>query len=181
MPELPEVETVRRGIEEALTGRSVSAVSVTGRRSVRRQTSAEFALALEGRTLCAARRRGKYLLLDLDDEAVLVAHLRAGRPKLLPQVEAGAPLAPHTHVVLTLDDATELRFIDPRTFGELFIAEELDVRRAPIELSNIGRDPLVDGIDVALIAHRLAHRRVALKAGVPPRSARACGDRQHLR
>jgi len=162
VPELPEVETVRRGIEGTLLGRRVVAVSVTGRRSVRRQSAPEFCASLEGRVLVGARRRGKYLLVDLDDAAVLVVHLRMSGQLLHARPES--PTVAHTHVVLALDDGSEVRFSDPRTFGELFVARELDGRDAPLALASIGRDPLVDGVDEAELRHRLAHRRVALKA-----------------
>jgi formamidopyrimidine-DNA glycosylase len=162
LPELPEVETLRRGVEMAVLGRTVDSVVVTGERSVRRQERAEFAGRLEHRTLSRARRRGKYLLVDLDDGSVLVVHLRMSGQLL--NVAAGAPLAPHTHAVIALDDASELRFVDPRTFGELFVSAALDDRCVPVELKNIGTDPLVEGVAAPLLAQRLKRRRTPLKA-----------------
>jgi formamidopyrimidine-DNA glycosylase len=161
MPELPEVETVRLGVEKALVGLGIEKVTVTGRRSVRRQPIADFIAALEGRRLVGARRRGKYLLVDLDDASVLVIHLRMSGQLL--HVLADTPLLAHTHVVLRLDDGSELRFVDPRTFGEMFVVHELDNRDAPFELASIGRDPIVDGVDCEGLRARLGRRHVALK------------------
>jgi formamidopyrimidine-DNA glycosylase len=161
MPELPEVETLRRGIEATLIGRTVRHVEVPGRRSVRRQEKAEFVDDLLGRTLIAARRRGKYLLVDLDDGAVLVVHLRMSGQLL--HLAEGATRVLHTHVVLGLDDLSEVHFVDPRTFGELFVSTQLDERRAPVELVNIGLDPLLEGVDAPALAARLRHRKTTLK------------------
>lgn len=161
MPELPEVETVRRGLETFGVGHQVTGVDVTGKRTIRRQSIEEFKGDLIGSTLLVARRRGKYLLVDLDTDAVLVIHLRmSGQVR----IEApGAEVVPHTHVRLSLSNETELRFVDPRTFGELFVASELDERGVPAVLGALGRDPLVDEIAVNALFGRLRIRHVALK------------------
>ncbi|HTW99373.1 MAG TPA: DNA-formamidopyrimidine glycosylase family protein, partial [Acidimicrobiales bacterium] len=143
MPELPEVETVRRGLERSVVGRLVEDVTVTGKRSIRRQSPAAFAAALRGRRLAAAGRHGKYLLVGLDDGATLVAHLRMSG-QLLHVPSAGEPLAAHTHVRLGFEDGSELRFVDPRTFGELFVATEHDAAGRPVELAALGVDPFLE-------------------------------------
>ncbi|HLI15617.1 MAG TPA: bifunctional DNA-formamidopyrimidine glycosylase/DNA-(apurinic or apyrimidinic site) lyase [Acidimicrobiales bacterium] len=166
MPELPEVETVRRGLERAVLGRRVVAVEVLGARSVRRQDAPAFRAALVGRRLVAARRRGKFLLVDLapgrGPAEALVCHLRMSGQLLL--VPPGAPRVAHTHVVLGLDDASELRFVDPRTFGELFVAPLDPASGLPAELRTLGPDPLADGLPTALLRRLLARRRTSLKA-----------------
>lgn len=164
MPELPEVETVRRDLARLVAGRRVVAVTVAGRRSIRRQSPAEFGASLEGRRIEGVARRGKYLLAALDDGAVLVVHLRMSGQLLL--VGAGEQLeqAPHTHVVLALDDGSELRFVDPRTFGELFVTADLASDGRPTALAAIGVDPIVDGLDPGLVGALLARRRTTLKA-----------------
>lgn len=162
MPELPEVETVRRGLERSVLGRRVDEVAVTGRRTIRRQSPAEFALALRQRKLESAGRWGKYLLVGLDDGATLVVHLRMSGQLL--HCPAGDPLPAHTHVRLVLDDRSELRFVDPRTFGELFVAAEHDARGRPLALGTLGVDPVVDGIDARRLGGLLAKRRTNLKA-----------------
>ena len=165
MPELPEVETVRRGLSRYVVGRTVAAVEVTGARSVRRQGVAELVARLVGRRLEAADRRGKYLLVRLDDGAVLVVHLRmSGQLRFVAAPASVAPVAPHTHVRIGFADGSELRFVDQRTFGELFVTGDLDGRGVPVALAALGPDPLVDGIDGARLAALAARRRTSCKA-----------------
>jgi formamidopyrimidine-DNA glycosylase len=174
MPELPEVETVRRDLARAYLGHDLEHLVVTGRRTVRRHPP-ELLAALEGRTLTATGRHGKYLLLEWDDGQVLVVHLRMSGQLLAAQ--PGAPLAPHTHAVLTFGGAGELRFVDPRTFGEFFLAtrvapngqadgpsrENLSPAASHLaELDHLGPDAL--DVDVAWFRHVLAGRRAPLKA-----------------
>lgn len=163
MPELPEVETVRRGLETAVVGRRVAEVRVLGRRTVRRHPAAGLTSGLEGRTLTAAGRLGKFLLLSLDDGSVLVVHLRMTGQLLYLSGPDRPPIGAHTHIVVRFEDDTELRFIDPRTFGEWFVSSALDDRGVPVELGHLGRDPLLDGLPAAYLAERLAGRRARLK------------------
>jgi formamidopyrimidine-DNA glycosylase len=164
MPELPEVETVRSDLERLVAGRRVTRVSVTGRRTIRRQSPDEFRAALSGRRLVTVGRRGKYLLVKLDDGAVLVIHLRMSGQLLVVAPGSLAEAAPHTHVVLGLDDDSELHFVDPRTFGELFVTSELAADGRPVALGALGVDPLVDGLDAELVQRLLGSRRTTLKA-----------------
>src|SRR5436305_8603757 len=121
MPELPEVEVVRRGLERGVAGRVVTSAAVTGVRTVRRQTAEALVDRLRGARLGRAGRIGKFLLVPLDDGTeTLVIHLRMSGQLLLTSPEW--PLHRHTHAVLSLSDGRELRFVDPRTFGELFVA-----------------------------------------------------------
>ncbi len=154
---------MRRGLESAVVGKAVARVEVTGRRTIRRQSIEEFAASLVTRRVLAATRFGKYLVLPLDDDAGLVVHLRMSG-QLLHVTGRGAARAPHTHVVLALDDGSELRFVDPRTFGELFVSARLAASGRPVELAGLGVDPLVDGIGPARLASLLGSRRTSLKA-----------------
>jgi formamidopyrimidine-DNA glycosylase len=164
MPELPEVETVRRGLEGAVIGRRVREVKVLGRRTVRRQSPAELESRLVGRSFTAAGRLGKFLLLSLDDGSVLVVHLRMTGQLLYLTGNERPPLAEHTHVQVGLEDGSELRFVDPRTFGEWFVTSELDGRGIPAEIAHLGRDPLLEGLPAAYLAASFAGRRAPLKA-----------------
>ena len=142
MPELPEVETVRRGLDRHLVGRTVTAVEVGRERVVRRTSREELIAGLTGTTFVAAQRRGKYLLLPLDSGDVLMIHLRMSGQVLL--ADAGAVRPPHTHVVMHLDDGREAWFVDPRTFGEVVV---YDPDRIEIELPSVaalGIDPIAD-------------------------------------
>jgi formamidopyrimidine-DNA glycosylase len=162
VPELPEVETVRTGLAATIIGQEITAVEVIGPRTVRRQSPLEFVDALIGRCVTRVERRGKYLLLRLDDDAVLVGHLRmSGQLRYFePPV---APRALHTHAVFSFAGGAELHFVDPRTFGELFVTDDLDARGVPRALGALGVDPLVDGIDAGRLAQRLTTRHRALK------------------
>ena len=157
MPELPEVEVVRRGLEREVTGRDVTSVVVTGVRTVRRQPTVELVARLRGATLGPAGRIGKFLLVPLDDGAeTLVIHLRMSGQLLLTSPDW--PVARHTHAVLGLADGRELRFVDPRTFGELFVAP------APVAaLAHLGPDPLSTGWSAAALGRSLAGRKGRLK------------------
>jgi len=164
VPELPEVETVRKGLEGAIVGRRIDDVQVLGRRTVRRQSPAELQIRLIGRSFTGAGRRGKFLLLSLDDDAVLVVHLRMSGQLIHVRGPDFPPLAPHTHVVVSLGDGTQLRFVDPRTFGEWFVSSDVDRRGVPAEMAHLGRDPLLDGLPDKFLAAKLAGRRAPLKA-----------------
>jgi formamidopyrimidine-DNA glycosylase len=122
VPELPEVETVRAGLERHVVGRTVAVVQVLHPRAVRRDPAgpAGFAAALAGRTLERAERRGKYLWLALDDGEALLAHL--GMSGQLLVGDPDRPLSPHVRVRFTFTDGSpDLRFTDQRTFGHLMI------------------------------------------------------------
>lgn len=163
MPELPEVETIRRDLDKEVVGRKVKSVEVSGARSVRRhKRPAEFRTRVEGRTVTAVRRAGKYLLLDLSGGDVLVAHL--GMSGQLLRAAAKDPLPKHTHVVLTFTAGGQLRFVDPRTFGELFVTSADGLTEQVPELAHLGFDPLTEVMSWAAFGQRLATRHTALKA-----------------
>jgi formamidopyrimidine-DNA glycosylase len=166
MPELPEVETVRQGLESTIVGRTIGAVEVSGKRTVRRQSTTELGGRLSGRTVVAVRRRGKFLALELDDGQFLIIHLRmTGQLLHVPQPSL-LPRAPHTHAVMTLDDGSEVRFADQRTFGEWYVTGEAGEDGLPADFSRLGPDPLVDGLPARVLRHRLANRRSPLKAAL---------------
>jgi len=139
MPELPEVETVRRTLSRLVHGKTVASVDVRLARIVRRPAEPEaFARALEGLTIQSVGRRGKYLLFEFG-ELTLVSHLRMeGRYGLY---AAGDALEPHTHVVFRFDDGTELRYRDVRQFGTMDIYRADELAEAP-PLAALGPEPL---------------------------------------
>lgn len=134
MPELPEVETVRRGLAAAVTGRRIVGVEIHERR-LRKPLARNFAAALTGRRIERVRRRAKYLLLDLDDGTSWLVHL--GMTGTLVVVPASAPRRLHTHVVATLDDDRTLRFHDPRRFGLMRVGAPDQLA----ELAALGPEP----------------------------------------
>jgi formamidopyrimidine-DNA glycosylase len=156
------VEVVRLGLAEHVAGRTVAAVEVRHSRSVRRHLAGEldFAARLAGRQVHAARRRGKYLWLDLGDEEALLAHLGMSG-----QMRIQAPGAvDETHLRVRLrfaDNGPELRFIDQRTFGGLSIEEVVDGLPTPV--AHIARDPLDPCFDLGTVITGIRRRRTGLK------------------
>ena len=162
MPELPEVETVRRGLVERFVGRRIAAVEVGRERSVRRTSREEVVARLVGATAVAAERRGKYLLCPLDSGDVMMVHLRMSGQLLAAPIGSRRP--PHAHVVLLLADGFEIRFVDPRTFGEVVVYDPRDARRVVPDVVALGVDPIVDGLDTARLRALLRSSRRAVKA-----------------
>jgi formamidopyrimidine-DNA glycosylase len=162
MPELPEVETIRRELEREVVGKKIKGVEVTGERSVRRQDPEEFASRLEGVKITGAQRKGKYLLMPLDSGDVLVVHLRMSGQLL--RATPKEPMAPHTHVVISFTQGGQLRFVDPRTFGELFLATPDEVTSDIPELSELGVDPVETPMSWVDFGHLLRRKRMKLKA-----------------
>jgi formamidopyrimidine-DNA glycosylase len=163
MPELPEVETIRRDLEKEVVGRRIKEVDVKGKRSVRRhRTTTEFKKALEGRKVSSIRRAGKYLLLALDDDNVLVVHLGMSG-QLLRAKGPKEPMERHTHVVITFTQGGQLRFVDPRTFGEMFVTAAGELESQVPELSHLGFDPIDSVMSWTRFGQLLASRHVGLK------------------
>jgi len=135
MPELPEVETTRRGLEPHLVGRRIEGV-VLRRRALRWPIPAEIAEALPGQRIEAVRRRAKYLLIDTAAGSAILHLGMSGALRVLP---ASAPAGPHDHVDLRLDDGRALRFTDPRRFGSLLW--QAPGERHPL-LADLGPEPL---------------------------------------
>ncbi len=157
MPELPEVETTRRGLEPLLVGRTILAVQVYNR-SLRWPVSPGLAAGLRGRTVHAVRRRSKYLLVDCT-AGTLILHL--GMTGHLRVVAAAEPLRKHDHVALRLDDGQSLRFNDSRRFGAVLwtTANPLD---HPL-LKDLGPEPFDAAFTGELLARRAQGRVVAVK------------------
>jgi formamidopyrimidine-DNA glycosylase len=142
MPELPEVETVRRGLDQHLVGRTVEHVEV-GRERVVRRTSREALIdGLTNTTILRADRRGKYLLMPLDSGDVMMVHLRMSGQVLI--ADQGADRPSHTHVVLSLDNNTEMWFVDPRTFGEVVVYDPANAVVELPPLARLGVDPIAE-------------------------------------
>ena len=178
MPELPEVETVRRGLDRLVVGRRVEAVEIGRLRTVRRTSAQAVVDGLTGATIVAANRRGKYLLIPLDTGDEMMIHLRM-TGKLLVATD-GAPRPPHTHVVMHLDDGNELWFVDPRTFGEVVVFDPTNVAVELPELALLGIDPVADGLTLQQLRQLLRSRNRGAQAAAP-RPAPDRRHRQHLR
>ena len=161
MPELPEVETVRRGLDRFAVGRRVERVEIGRERTVRRTSPEAVIHGLTGTTITAANRRGKYLLMPLDSGDEVMIHLRMSGQVLF--AEGGAERPAHTHVVMHLDDGNELWFVDPRTFGEVVVFDPTNLAVEMPDLARLGPDPISEGLDVRSLREILRARRRLLK------------------
>ncbi len=142
MPELPEVEVVRRGLAAHVTDRTITAVRVHHPRAVRRHEAgpADLTARLLDARITGTGRRGKYMWLTLDDGSALVVHLGMSGQMLLGEV----PNEKHLRIAALLDDGTALSFVDQRTFGGWMLADlvTVDGTDVPMPVAHLARDPL---------------------------------------
>ena len=163
MPELPEVESVRRGlVRRRLRGVAVARVRSSGKplRLARPQPLAALRRATHGHRLLDVRRVGKYLLLELDGRWSVLVHL--GMSGNLVTAKRADPWAPHTHVVFELADGRDLRFVDPRRFGMVDVVERGRERAHP-SLAVLGPDPIAEGLPPDHLATAAATRATPVK------------------
>jgi formamidopyrimidine-DNA glycosylase len=166
VPELPEVEVVRRDLEKEILDRKIRTAEVRSTKNAmriirRHRRRKEFEDALAGRKIAKIDRRGKYLLLYLDNGTILVAHLGMSGQLILSR--ATLPMENHTHVVLDLGAGEQLRYIDPRSFGEMFVATPSEMGQVT-ELQKLGLDPLEQPLTWQYFSETLMLRRTKLKA-----------------
>jgi formamidopyrimidine-DNA glycosylase len=167
MPELPEVETVRRGLAPVLEGSRIVRVLVR-RPDLRRPLPDDFAGRIEGRRVLSCGRRGKYLLIHLDDGQVLIVHLgMSGR--ILIFRDALPPLDAHDHVIFETDGGVTIRYNDQRRFGLMDLAPADTLDSHPL-LAGLGPEPLGNAFSGPILAQRLAHRSSPLKSALMDQS-----------
>jgi formamidopyrimidine-DNA glycosylase len=160
VPELPEVEVVRRGLAAHVVGRTIRHVDVLHPRPLRRHLAGpdDFAAQLVGRRVTGARRRGKYLWLPLGDGDALLAHLGMSGQLLVQRPDA----PPERHLRVRFDlDGVELRFVDQRMFGGLAVSG--GGAHLPPEIAHIARDPLDPEFDDARFVDRVRRRSSGIK------------------
>ena len=162
MPELPEVETVRRRLEPVLTGRRFERVEITDPRLVRPHEPDEVAAELQGERVASVERRGKYLILRFETDRVLLIHLRMTGS--LRHSAAGLVDDPHRRALVRLDDGSDVAYRDVRRFGTWLLLEpgELDAYLAP----RLGEEPLGAPFTAARLGQLLARRRAPVKAAL---------------
>ncbi len=163
MPELPEVEVVRRGLQAHLAGKSITAVQVHHPRAVRRHEAGagDLTARLLGANIGGTDRRGKYLWLTLDDDTALVVHLGMSGQMLLGPIAK----ADHLRIAAVLDDGTALSFVDQRTFGGWQLADlvTVDGSRLPAPVAHIARDPLDPRFDREAVVNVLRRKHSEIK------------------
>lgn len=163
MPELPEVETVVRGLQPVMTGQTIAKVDVR-RPDLRIPIPKDFARRLEGQQVAQVRRRAKYVLIELASGDTALAHLgMSGRIFIEPQNPE--PPGKHDHIVFTMADGTQIRLNDPRRFGlvEIDRTDALDQHRFFVHL---GPDPTGNGFNGPALAAALKGKKCAIKAAL---------------
>jgi formamidopyrimidine-DNA glycosylase len=163
MPELPEVESVRRQLEPTLVGRRFERVSIDDPRLVRPHEPAEVAAELEGEHVVAVERRGKYLVVRFESGRVLLIHLRM-TGSLLSAASGSLPDDPHRRAVVNLDDGSDVAYRDVRRFGTWLLLEPGEAE--PYLAARVGDEPLDVLFTAARLGERLAGRRTSLKAAL---------------
>jgi formamidopyrimidine-DNA glycosylase len=163
MPELPEVESVRRQLEPALVGRRFDRVSIDDSRLVRPYEPAEVAAELEGERVAAVERRGKYLVVRFESGRVLLIHLRM-TGSLLHSPAGSLQDDPHRRAVVRLDDGSDVAYRDVRRFGTWLLLEPGEAE--PYLGARVGDEPLDTLFTAARLGARLAGRRTSLKAAL---------------
>jgi formamidopyrimidine-DNA glycosylase len=175
MPELPEVEVVRRGLAAYVVGKSITAVRVHHPRAVRRHVEgpADLTARLLDNTITGTGRRGKYLWLTLRSGEALVVHLGMSGQMLLGAPEGRSeatgesptPKSEHLRVATLLDDGTALSFVDQRTFGGWMLAElvTVDGTEVPVPVAHVARDPLDPLFDTAAVVKVLRRKHSEIK------------------
>ncbi len=163
MPELPEVETVRRGLVPRLVGRTIVRVDQRCAK-LRIPLPPRLSECLAGRRIVAIGRRAKYLLVNLDDGATMLVHLGMSGRLVLCNGSRARP-GRHDHVIFHIDDGTRVTFNDPRRFGLITLAAAGELDHHPL-LAGLGLEPLDEGFDGAQLAVRLAARRTSIKSAL---------------
>jgi len=162
MPELPEVETVCRGLAGVLEGHRLLRV-VLRRKDLRIPFPPRLAARLTGRKVEQIRRRAKYMLVDLDGGEVLIIHLGMSGRMVIDK--HGSPPEKHDHVILTTDDGVEIRFNDPRRFGLMTLAPREGLAKHKL-FHHLGPDPLTDEFTPASLSATLKGRKTSIKAAL---------------
>jgi len=163
MPELPEVETVRRGLAPVLEGRTLERVQLR-RESLRFPFPDGFGQRLTGKQVKSVSRRAKFLMITLEDGTVLISHLgMSGRFRIFKDTPPA--LEAHDHVILQTSDGVEIRYNDPRRFGFMDLTSEEELGTYPM-LNRLGPEPVHPGLDGKALAERLAGRGAPIKAAL---------------
>jgi formamidopyrimidine-DNA glycosylase len=161
VPELPEIEVLRKSLDPLLVGDRIAGVEVRSPALREPLDRRRLARDARGRRVERLRRRGKYLLIDLEGGRTLVVHLgMSGRLTVAP---GGAPREPHEHLAFRLASGRRLRLVDPRRFGLAFTARTADLETDP-HLAALGVEPLAPGFDGAVLAAAAGRRRGPVKA-----------------
>jgi len=163
MPELPEVETIRRGLSKAMTGQLINEVIVR-RTDLRRPLPDGFVETVRGKKILTIDRRAKYLLMRLENDVVVLIHLgMSGRMVIELGTDPQIPNRKHEHIVFVLENNNIIRFSDPRRFGLIEISHAKDLSSHQL-LKDIGPEPLSTEFNSLMLANRLQGRKTPIKS-----------------
>ncbi len=160
MPELPEVETVRRTLNNLILNKEIRDIDVYYDRMIRTNTTKEFKDILENRVLKDIGRYGKYLLFHFD-EITLVSHLRMEGKYFIKDLDM--PKEKHEHVIFYFKDGTTLRYHDTRKFGTMDIVKTKDLFKENSPLSNLGLEPFDEKANLTYLKHKIKNRKTPVK------------------
>ena len=161
MPELPEVESVRTGLEKLIKGKKITNAKVLWPRIIAEPNRIEdFEQRIVGQTIHSIDRRGKFLIFHLSKD-VLISHLRMEGKYRIEKKEV--PFSKHTHVILELDEEAELRYLDVRKFGRMSLIEHSELENFP-SLKKLGPEPIEEGLLIEPFQLNLKKRKKSIKA-----------------
>ena len=171
MPELPEVETIRRIVEPQIVGRTISDVRVLKEQIIAHPASEDFSRSLSGQTIAELKRRGKFLIFLFTSGDCMVLHLRMTGQLLV--TPPSFPMERQTHLIATLSDGNEMRYIDIRRFGRFWFlrSDEPDTFTG---IDRLGIEPFSEHLTGAYLKERLAHRAISIKMALLDQSI-VCG------
>jgi len=161
MPELPEVETIKNTLEQLVLGKTIARVQVDLPRIIRHPAVDEFQQIIEGKSIDAIKRRGKFLLFQLTDNWTIISHLRMeGNYGLFKSDE---PVAKHTHVTFQFTDCTQLRYRDTRQFGTMDLVNTSDVANHK-SIANLGIEPFDPNFTEQYLYDQIIKKQKSIKA-----------------
>ncbi len=160
MPELPEVETIKRSLEESVTNTTVQKVDVYLPKIIKEPSATEFVELLRGKTITSISRRGKYLLIQLSGDLVMVVHFRMTGKFIY--CRPGEKIPKHTHLTIALDNERELRYVDTRKFGRFHLVEGDHLGQIS-GLNSLGIEPLDERLTRDYLKKHLKFRRAKIK------------------
>ncbi|MFQ5835914.1 MAG: DNA-formamidopyrimidine glycosylase, partial [bacterium] len=160
MPEMPEVETIKRDLEKKVKGKKIERVIIKNKKSVKIPVPAEFVRRMEGKVFTRVERRGKFLILGLSSEDTLVIHLKLTGRLIHSRKEEELD---YTRVVFVFQDHTQLSFTDVRGFGGIWLISDREFQRVPA-LDNLGPEPLTEDFTVVKFRDLLKGKRGKIKS-----------------
>lgn len=160
MPELPEVETIRRQLAPKVAGRVITAVEIGLPRLIKYPDISRFEQEIVGKRIVGLERRGKYLLFQLTSDMTLVVHLRMTGRLFYRAAEVSRDA--YTYVVFILDNGFEIRYADIRTLGTIYLVDKTEMKNIK-GLSEMGPEPLTDTFDICYFQHLLTNRKTKIK------------------